>query len=446
LRFAILGGSFNPVHIGHLFLAEAALTGLGYDRLILVPAFQSPFKLDAETASPQDRLDMLAASIAADPRLTIDDCEIRRAGVSYTIDTIRDIRARYRPDGKAGLILGDDLADSFSRWLKAGEIAKEADIILARRLRSGSPVNFPYPHKILGNEIMDISSRLIREKLHRGENWRYLVPQAVRWIIEDRGLYLFAGDREGSAGCRESPVKTNRRGCCGGRTPAEGGGAQRANEVGTPTSLASVPQGGDFPPIRLNQRFPGKEIIAFLEDEVRRTLSPSRFAHSRNTALLAWDLCGRFGLDREAGYLAGIAHDICKSMSPEELVKLVREDGEPVPKGESGKNALLHARAGAVWLRKRYNIREKEILDAVRYHTTGNKDMGPLAKVIYIADKIEMSREEIDPALRDMAVSADLETLFQGTLKNTVAWLRSQSIDISWGTRRLLAAMQREKP
>ncbi|MDR2111224.1 MAG: adenylyltransferase/cytidyltransferase family protein, partial [Spirochaetaceae bacterium] len=81
MRFAILGGSFNPVHLGHLFLAETVLLSLAYDRIILVPAFRSPFKPGEEGASVRDRLDMLAASIPGDSRLTIDDGEIRREGV-----------------------------------------------------------------------------------------------------------------------------------------------------------------------------------------------------------------------------------------------------------------------------------------------------------------------------------------------------------------------------
>ncbi|MDR0876816.1 MAG: nicotinate-nicotinamide nucleotide adenylyltransferase, partial [Treponema sp.] len=97
MKLAILGGSFNPLHLGHLFLAEAVLSAFDYDRIILIPAFQSPFKqgFPGMGGNSRDRLDMIAASIAGDPRLTFDDCEIKREGVSYTIDTVRDIIARY---------------------------------------------------------------------------------------------------------------------------------------------------------------------------------------------------------------------------------------------------------------------------------------------------------------------------------------------------------------
>ena len=421
MRYAILGGSFNPVHIGHLYLADTVLTSLNYDRIILVPAFQSPFKIDAEGAPPQDRLQMLAASIPADTRLTIDGCEINREGVSYTIDTLKDIIARYMPDGKPGLILGDDLASTFYKWRNPGEIAELADIIIARRLAPDHPdtgiketsapeeygcslapggvtgaANFPYPHRALHNEIINVSSRLIREKIKNREAWHYLVPAGARHVIESRQLY----------GC----------------TPSAAG----AGTIDTEKGEASL-----------------CDIIADLEKDARGALHPGRFMHSRNTALLSWDLCRRFGLDPYTGYLAGIAHDICKSLGNDELIRMVKADGGTISKMEAAKPGLLHARAAAIWLRKKYGIGSKDILEAIRYHTTGSRDMGALAKVVYIADKIEVSRKGVDPALRDLGRSADLDTLFKAVLYNTVAYLRSRNLDISYGTRRLLGAMEK---
>ena len=384
MRYAVLGGSFNPVHTGHLFLADAALTKLNYDRVILVPAFQSPFKINAEGASPEDRMEMLAASISGDPRLTIDDCEIKRQGVSYTIDTIADIIARYRPEGKPGLILGDDLASAFHKWRKPDAIAELADIIIARRIQAESQAAFPYPSVTLDNDTIDVSSRLVREKILLGGNWRFLVPQGARQIIEDRRLYGFAGDGD--------------------------------------SALA--------------------EITARLENEVRAILNPSRFIHSRNTALLARDLCRRYGVDPQKGYLAGIIHDICKPLGEKELVRLVHGDGKGLSKLEKKKPGLLHARAAAVLIKEKYGITDREILEAIQYHTTGAMDMGALAKIVYIADKIEISRTGVDPALRSIADSADLDTLFSAVLDNTVTYLRSRELEISTGTKRLLASMR----
>ena len=407
MKLAILGGSFNPVHLGHLFLADTVLAGLGYDRIILIPTFQSPFKIGVDGASPSNRMEMLVASIPGDPRLTIDDCEIRRQGVSFTIDTIRDIIARYRPEGKPGLILGDDLASTFDQWQSPAEIAELVDIIIARRIaspeNSGSAA-FPYPCKALDNEIMNVSSQMVREKISQNENWRYLVPQGARSLIEDRFLYGFSGGAANAAPAPDIPEFALER--------------EKGEEALT-------------------------ELIVRVENDARTTLSASRFMHSRNTALMAWDICRRFGLDAQKGYLAGIAHDLCKSMGERELVRLAHSDGGGSSKLERGKPGLLHARAAAVLVRRKYGITGEDILEAIRCHTTGSRDMGSLAKAVYVADKIEISRHGIDPALRNMSHSADLDTLFRAVLDNTVAHLRSREIDLSYGTKRLLAAMQK---
>jgi len=397
MQLAILGGSFNPVHIGHLFLADEVLSNLGYDRIILVPAFKSPFKIGtievSLRASPKDRMEMLAASISGDPRLTVDDCELSRGGVSYTIETIIDIIERYRPDGKPGLILGDDLVSNFDKWQKPGDIAELADFIIARRNGGENLSNFPYPYKALNNKIMNISSSQIREKINKGEAWRYLVPSGARYIIEDRGLYGFIGHPDGI-------------------TPA-----------GEKTGV--------------------EERIVRIENDVRASLDLNRFLHSRNVALLAWDLCRRFGIDPQKGYLAGIAHDMCKDFEAEKLLRLARADGGNISKLEQNKPGLLHARAAAVVLRRKHGVTEKDILEAIRYHTTGTLDMGPLAKIVYVADKLEVSRIEAAPALKEICKSDDLESIFTAVLNNTVTHLRFRQLDISYGTRRLLAAMQR---
>ena len=407
MKLAILGGSFNPVHIGHLFLADAVLAA-GYDRIILVPAFQSPFKIGAEGASPADRMEMLAASISGDPRLTVDDCEIRREGVSYTIDTIKDLIARYRPEGKPGLVLGDDLASTFYKWRNPDEIAELADIIIARRLaepqKAGEeyPCNgelpaagegtetFRYPYRALENETINVSSRQVREKISKNEAWRYLVPSGARYLIEDHALYGFSASSGGEA--------------------ADGG------LTGT---------------------------IVRIENYVRSTVNSYRFVHSRNTALLSWDLCRRFGLDPQKGYLEGIAHDMCKELGSDELIRLAHRDGGSILKLEHKKPGLLHGRAAAVLLRKKYGIADKDILEAMRYHTTGGREMCSLAKVVYIADKIEVSRTGVDRTLRELSRTADLDTLFLAVLYNTVSYLRSREMDISYGTKKLLAAMNR---
>jgi nicotinate-nucleotide adenylyltransferase len=160
---------------------------------------------------------------------------------------------------------------------------------------------------------------------------------------------------------------------------------------------------------------------------------------------MAWDLSGRYGLDREKGYLAGIAHDIAKSLPEPELKRLAKKDGKPVSKLEEKKPSLLHPRAGAILLRSRFGIDDDEILGAVRDHTSGSPGMGDLAKIVYIADKVEPGRHGISGELRNPQAYPGLDSYFEAVLKETVAYLRSRQFDLSEGTERLLELMRKRR-
>jgi len=386
VKLGILGGSFNPVHLGHLFLADKALVTLKLDMVVMIPAYRSPFKLDAENmeSGAEDRIAMLAAAICGDTRLALDDCEIRREGVSYSIDTIEDITARYMPSGKPSLIIGDDVAGDFPKWHKSEKILKAADIVVARRLNS-APVDYPFPHRIIDNEVMNISSHDVRRMIKEGGGWRSLVPSGVSAIIEDRQLYGYS----------------------------------------------RPPSGEDCT----------HENITRIETAARQALSSERFLHSRNTALLARELCRRFGYDPLAGYLAGIAHDLAKQMDGKQMLKLAEKDGGEITEIEKGKLNLLHGRAAAVLLKESFCINNKDVLEAVAVHTSGSENMGPLAKVIYIADKTEVSRN-IDPALRKMCYEDELDSILLAVLNRTVSKLKSRKLELSEDTLRLLKKME----
>jgi nicotinate-nucleotide adenylyltransferase len=389
VKLAILGGSFNPIHLGHLYLADAVLSAFDFDRLILIPANISPFKLGANrrqsAPSAQDRLDMTLASITGDSRIALDDMELRRGGVSYTIDTLNEIIERYGPEDKPGLILGDDLAADFANWKGAEEIVQKARIIIARRIGAEQDVAFPFPHETLRNEIMAISSAEIRERIAKADAWRSLVPQGARIIIEERGLY-------------------------------------------------------DFPHYS-SQLFP-PSLIVRVEDMVRSMVKSSRFLHSRNTALMARDLALRWDLDGAAAYVAGIAHDMAKSLNDKELCSLAKRDKGGFSKLEKKKPGLLHGRAAAVLLRERLGIHNRDVLEAVYVHTAGKAGMGDLAKAVYIADKLEFSRAHVPARLRKLAEEkppdSTLDGLFFAVVEDNARWLREGGMEIAEETRILL--------
>jgi nicotinate-nucleotide adenylyltransferase len=394
VKLGILGGSFNPVHLGHLFLADTAIVTLKLDRLVMVPAHLSPFKLEAEgmenVSNSADRIDMLCAAVTGDSRIMIDDCEIRREGVSYTIHTLEDIIERYCLDGKPFLIIGDDIAGEFPEWRESEKILELADIVIARRINV-SAADYPFPHTIINNKVMNISSQTVRKKITEDKDWRSLVPSGARAIIEDRRLYGF-------------------------------------NDTSSDCSQA---------------------VIERVETAVREAINPGRFLHSRNTAFMAQDLCRRFGLDPKAGYLAGIAHDLCKQLDPKLMMKLAKTDRMPISALEKSKPSLLHGRAAAVLLRERFCINNKDILEAVAFHTSGCEKMGDLAKVIYIADKTEVSRN-VEPAIKNMCYTKagegrngeTLDDLLFAVLKKTISKLESRKLDLSEETLRLLERMK----
>jgi nicotinate-nucleotide adenylyltransferase len=162
------------------------------------------------------------------------------------------------------------------------------------------------------------------------------------------------------------------------------------------------------------------------------------------------DICRRFGLDGMRGYLAGIAHDMAKGLPQDEAKRLAlrecRATGHrDLSAMEREKPSLLHAKAAATLLREEFGLgkEEEDILEAVRDHTTGSPGMGPLAKAVYIADKVEPGRRGIRADLRAVQGWPSLDSLFQAVLENSVAYLRSREMKPSPGTLRLLAAMGR---
>lgn len=187
LKIAILGGSFNPVHIGHIALAKTACKIMKFDKLLFVPAYISPFKTAFDT-SDDDRLNMLkiAISEANNDVFGIETCEIERKGVSYTIETINFLTEKYKQ--KVSFIMGDDLVADFSKWKSPGEIAEKSEIVLARR-NSAKEIYFPYKHKLLDNALLPVSSSDIRNKIQSGENWQSLVSEGVSEYIISRKLY-----------------------------------------------------------------------------------------------------------------------------------------------------------------------------------------------------------------------------------------------------------------
>lgn len=218
MKIAVLGGSFNPIHIGHLALADDVCASLGYDRVLFVVALNPPHKEMEGAASAVERLEMVRLACEGDERFVPSSCEIDRGGVSYTYDTICSIERQYAQvlDGKVGLIMGDDLIAEFHLWHRAQELSQKCDLILARRPMvseddrfANRPLGAYGAHEVsdsrqtssfrsdplfadasvVDNPLLSISSTDIRMRIAEGKSFRYLVPSGVFKYISTGNLY-----------------------------------------------------------------------------------------------------------------------------------------------------------------------------------------------------------------------------------------------------------------
>jgi len=212
LKLGLFGGSFNPIHLGHLRSAEEVAEVLRLDRVLFVPAGNPPHKLRTEMAPAHHRLVMVRRAIAGNPRFRVSTIELERGGGSYSIDTVRALLQR-RPRVHLSLIIGMDQYRELGTWKSYAELLELCDLVVTSRpgfafeqARSALPVavrgKFCYQAKQerlvheTGTQIiflrisdLDISASAIRERLRRGTSVRYLVPQSVHRYLEQHRLY-----------------------------------------------------------------------------------------------------------------------------------------------------------------------------------------------------------------------------------------------------------------
>jgi nicotinate-nucleotide adenylyltransferase len=182
MKIAIYGGTFDPVHHGHLILAREALEKLGLDKVIFIPAAVSPFKT-APVASGEIRLSMLRAAIEGETIFSLDDCELHRPPPSFTIDTVNEIRKR-ETNSEIYCLIGDDNVRELPKWHRFEELKKIVRFVVLDR--TGGAAHHGY--SIIGRRI-DISATGIRKRVASGQSIRYFVPQAVEEIIRREKLY-----------------------------------------------------------------------------------------------------------------------------------------------------------------------------------------------------------------------------------------------------------------
>ena len=337
MRMGIMGGTLDPVHNGHLEIAQAVRRELGLDGVLLLPAGDPPHK-NRET-DKWDRLEMARRAAAVCPGLSVSDMEVFREGTTFTVDTLTELSEAH-PQTEWVYIIGADTLNVLESWRRFGRVAELCEFAAvgrpgvdgskaqrhAERLRR----DFGAKITILNVNGPDVSSTEIRQRVAEGSSIGEMVPEGVAAYIRERGLYLCA-----------MPWQT-------------------------------------------------------LEQQLAQKLKPGRYLHTLGVAETARRLADRYGVDPMRARLAGMLHDCAKWMAYGDMVALVRKYVPDADEEEIGTEAVLHAPAGAVVAWREYGVRDREILSAIRKHTLGGPEMTALEALIYVSDFIEPNRKPFD--------------------------------------------------
>lgn len=199
MKIGVFGGSFNPVHYGHLILAEHAADAAGLDEVILIPAYESPFKMGTGGEISEHDLEMVRIAASGNRRFKVSQYEVIRKKTSYTVDTLRELSRRLEPSDRLYFIMGADSFCSLEKWRGVPEMMENYSFVVGRRPgcsggiveETAEKFRAEYDADIIIVPIpqVDISSTDIRERVSEGRSIRYLTPDSVVEYIKEHGLY-----------------------------------------------------------------------------------------------------------------------------------------------------------------------------------------------------------------------------------------------------------------
>lgn len=398
-RLGLMGGTFDPIHEGHLACARAAQEACGLDRVLFVPAARPNFKLERRLAAPETRLELCRLALAEEPCFGVSDIEIRRDGVTYTVDTLRELRGQMGDDVELYFIMGADAAASLPRWREAGKLARLAAYVAVSRPGQVFDADLRASLAKMGFKVvyveglcMDVSSSEVRARVAAGESLEGLVPEAVRSLIESEPAYCgepFSAEAEDAA-----------------EPAVSGGDADTPAEAGR--LFAEVPADDAD---ALSDAF-----FAARKRELADRVSEKRLHHVEGVVAACERLASLYGGDVRKARLAGLLHDWDKGYDDPGIRARVEELGmedELDPWVVRNMPQVLHGHTAARALSRQFPQIPEDVVQAIDRHTVAAVDMTKLDMIVYIADAVEEGRRfgRIDE-LRAAVGTADLEELF----------------------------------
>ena len=354
-RIAVMGGTFDPIHYGHLVTAEAVRHEYKVERVIFIPTGQPSYKNAKSVTHSEHRYLMTVLATVTNPAFDVSRIEIDREGATYTIDTIKHLRNLCGAQTKIYFITGADAVLQILSWKNADELLTLCSFVAVTRPGYNPAVLREHVQRIkqkyatrlhfLEVPALAISSSDIRTRIGQNKPVRYLLPEEVERYILKSGLY---------------------------RTVQDG------------------------------------DLLATIDAYVKAHQSPKRYAHTAGVAAAAARLAALHHADEHKAKLAGWLHDCTRHLSDAEAKKLCKSNGVKPDEIMKQLPYLLHGYTAAIIAAKNFDVHDTDVLNAVRYHTTGRVGMSLLEKIVLLADKIEPNREEY-PGLADIRALAETD-------------------------------------
>ncbi len=379
---AIMGGTFDPIHYGHLVTAEAVRHKFGIERVLFVPTGRPVHKDTRTVTASKHRYLMTFLATVTNERFDVSRIEIDRPGETYTIDTLTELKNMCGEDVKLYFITGADAVHQIFTWKDPERLLTMCDFIAVTRpgykkntlFEEIGAINEKYESKIHYMEVpaLAISSSDIRHRVKYGMPIKYLLPDAVEDYIRKFHLYQ--------------------------------------NTVGNEVEFMLD--------------------IDTMKEKLQSSLSIERYIHTLGVTEEAKKLAKQFGRENmvEKAEVAALLHDCAKDYPNDLKLRLCREYHVPLDDIMKKNTELIHPFLGAEIAKREYLVDDEEILDAIRYHTTGKKQMSLLDKIIFIADYIEPNRkpfEGIDEA-RKIAYT-DLDLAMKFILERTIGYVKEKN-------------------
>ena len=402
MRTGILGGTFNPIHMGHINAALSAKKQLSLDEVLIMPSGDPPHKEVTGHITKNARFEMTKRAIAPYEKegLHFSDFEYPFSGDTYSYIILHELK-KQRPDDELWFIIGEDSLLTFQHWVKPDIIAKYVNLAVLPRKddRTGLALSgqelsekarevserFHTSVRIIESELFDVSSTFLRDELSKrrfGEGFSDLIihniPEGALSYIKERRLY---------------------------------------EEI----KLTSEKRHFDLEDAR---------------KQLKKALSKKRYQHSMRVADTAVSLAARYSYPINPARVAGLLHDCAKDIPEDDYFRILEKKQVPVSIAEKKSPYLLHAKVGAIIARDEFGITDPDVLSSIRTHTTGEPDMSLLQKIIFTADYIEPGRDKAArlDEIREMAFF-DIDICVREILFDTLKYLEGSKSDIDPATR-----------